>query len=118
MHRCENVALYAFHIAVLTFKMFVKVRQSHSILMEAQGERVYSSYSFTISALDVSERSVSCPGRVLPPGKGSPVPIEQEAGWALEPVWTQRLEKKSSCLCRGSNLERRVVQSVVIHYTD
>jgi hypothetical protein len=29
------------------------------------------------------------------PGDGPPVPIEQEAGWAPEPVWTQRLEQKS-----------------------
>jgi len=33
---------------------------------------------------------------LLPPGKGPPVPIVQEAGWAREPVWTQRLEEKSS----------------------
>jgi hypothetical protein len=32
---------------------------------------------------------------VLPPGKGPPVPIGQEAGWAPESVWTQRLEEKS-----------------------
>jgi hypothetical protein len=32
---------------------------------------------------------------LLPPGKGPPVLIVQEAGWAPEPVWTQRLEKKS-----------------------
>jgi hypothetical protein len=32
---------------------------------------------------------------VLCPGKGPPVPIVQEAGWASEPVWTQRLEEKS-----------------------
>jgi hypothetical protein len=31
---------------------------------------------------------------LLPPGKGPPVPIVQEAGWAPEPVWTQRLEEK------------------------
>jgi hypothetical protein len=31
----------------------------------------------------------------LYPGKEPPVPIVQEAGWALEPVWTQRLEEKS-----------------------
>jgi len=36
------------------------------------------------------------PATLLPPGKGPPVPIVQEAGWAPEPVWTQRLEKKSS----------------------
>jgi hypothetical protein len=31
----------------------------------------------------------------LNPGKGPPVPIVQAAGWASEPVWTQRLEEKS-----------------------
>jgi hypothetical protein len=29
------------------------------------------------------------------PGKGPPVPIGQEAGWAPESVWTQRTEEKS-----------------------
>jgi hypothetical protein len=35
------------------------------------------------------------PAALLPPGKGPPVPIGQEAGWAPEPVWTQRIEEKS-----------------------
>jgi hypothetical protein len=61
------------------------------------------------------EWSASRPGHVLPPGKG---PTGQEAGWATEPVWTQRLEELSSCLCRESNLDCPVVQSVVRHYTD
>jgi hypothetical protein len=52
------------------------------------------------------------------PGKGPPVPIVQEAGWAPESVWTQRLEKKSSCHCRGSNLHRPVGQYIGRHYTD
>jgi hypothetical protein len=80
----------------------------------AWGERRYSSYSFSISALDGGEWSASPPGRALPPGKGPPVPIVQEAGWAPEPVWTQILEEKSFRLCRGSNL----VQSVARHYTE
>jgi hypothetical protein len=46
----------------------------------AWGERRYSSYSFSTSALDGGEWSASCPGRTLPPGKGPPVPIVQEAG--------------------------------------
>jgi hypothetical protein len=71
-----------------------------------------------ISVLDGGEWSVSRPGRSLPPGKGPPVPIVQEAGWVPEPVWTQRLEEKSFCLCRGSNLDRPVVQSVVRRCTD
>jgi hypothetical protein len=33
------------------------------------------------------------PDALLPTGKGPPVPIVQEAGWAPEPVWTQRLEE-------------------------
>jgi hypothetical protein len=45
--------------------------------------------------LDGGEWSASRPGRDLPPGKGPPVPIVQEVGWAPEPVWTQRLEEKS-----------------------
>jgi hypothetical protein len=48
-----------------------KGKQSHNTPMEAQGERRYSSYSFTTSALD---------GDVAPlprftPAKGPPVPI-------------------------------------------
>jgi hypothetical protein len=76
----------------------------------AWGERRYSSYSFLTSALDGDEWSASRPGRA--------VPIVQEAGWASEPVWTQRLEKKILCPCRGSNLDCPVVQSVARHYTD
>jgi hypothetical protein len=57
--------------------------------MEAQGERMYSSYSFTTSALYGGEWSASRPDRALLPGKGPPLPIVQETGWAPEPVWTQ-----------------------------
>jgi hypothetical protein len=35
------------------------------------------------------------PAALLPPGKGPPVPIVQEAEWAPEPVWTQRIAEKS-----------------------
>jgi hypothetical protein len=56
---------------------------------------MYSSYSFTTSAVEGGEWSASRPGLALPPGKGPPVPTVQEAGWAPELVWTQRLEEKS-----------------------
>jgi hypothetical protein len=55
--------------------------------------RIYGSYSFSTSALDGGEWSASRSGCVLVPGKGPPVPIVQEAGWAPEPVWTQILQK-------------------------
>jgi hypothetical protein len=38
------------------------------------------------------------PAALYPQRKDPPVPIEQEAGWASEPVWTQGLEEKSSAL--------------------
>jgi hypothetical protein len=64
------------------------------------------------------EWSASSPDRVLPQRKGPPIPTVQEAGWAPESVWTQRLEEESFRLCQGSNLDRPVVQSVTRHYTD
>jgi hypothetical protein len=86
--------------------------------MEALGgERRYSSYSFTTSALDDGEWSASRLRRPLPPGKGPPVPTVLEAGWAPEPVWTQRLEENSLPL-PGIEPRSPVVQSVARHYTD
>jgi hypothetical protein len=79
------------------------------------GERRYSSYSYLTSALEGGEWSASRPGRTLPSGKELLVLIEKEAGWAPEPVWTQRLEEKSS-VSVGDRTP--VVQSVVSHYTD
>jgi hypothetical protein len=58
------------------------------------------------------------PGRALAPRKGLPVPTVQEAEWALEPVWTQRLEEMSFHLCRISNLNSPVVQPVARHFTE
>jgi hypothetical protein len=79
------------------------------------GERRYSSYSFSTSALEGGEWSASRPGRFFTPGKEPPVPILQEAGWAPELVWTQRVEEKSS-----ASIGDRTpgAQSVASHYSD
>jgi hypothetical protein len=79
-------------VTILTEK---KLKPSHYTPGERLGERRYNPYSFSTSALDGGEWSASHPGRALAPGKGSPVPSAQEAGWAPEPVWTQRLQEKS-----------------------
>jgi hypothetical protein len=74
-----------------------------------------SPYSFLTSPLDGGEWSPLRPGRVLPLGKGPPVPIGYEAEWTSEPVWIQRLEEKSF----ATNEDRApFVQYVVRHYTD
>jgi hypothetical protein len=93
---------------------FKKLKQSRYTPWRRLGERRYSS-SFTTSAVDGGEWSASF--SALSPGKWPPVPIEQEAGWTPEPVWTDA-RGKSFCLCRGSNLSHPVIQSVVRHYTD
>jgi hypothetical protein len=61
------------------------------------------------------EWSASRLSRPLPPGKRPPVPIGQEAGWAQEPVRTQKLEEKSSASVGDRT---PVIQTVVSHYTD
>jgi hypothetical protein len=47
--------------------------------------------------------------------KEPPVPIVQEAGWASELVWTQRLEEKSFA---PAGDRTPIVQSEVRHHTD
>jgi hypothetical protein len=80
-----------------------------------EGEE-YSSYSFSTSALNGGEWSASRLGRDLTQGKGPPVPI---VGWvgSRAGLGTEATGKIIR-LCRGSNLDCPVVQSVARHYTD
>jgi hypothetical protein len=92
------------------YKQKSKGNLSYTCHAGSIGERRYSSYSLLTSALDRGEWSESLPSRTIPPGKGPPVPIVQEAGWAPQLVWTQRLEEK----CFASARDRTpVIQSVV-----
>jgi hypothetical protein len=78
----------------VTHIIYLRLKLSHCTPQRRLGERRYSPYSFSTSALDGGEWSASRHGRALSPGKGPPVTIVQEAGWAPEPVWTQRLTGK------------------------
>jgi hypothetical protein len=62
-----------------------KVKQTRNTPKKAQGVR---SIAPTHSRLGTGwgVLSASLPGRALPPGKGPPLPIVQETGWAPEPV--------------------------------
>jgi hypothetical protein len=94
----------------------IKVKQSRYTPWRRLGERRYSSYSFTTSALDGGEWSASRPAELYPrertPGThctgGS---VGPRAGLDTEP------RGKILCLCRRSNLDHSVLQSVVKHYT-
>jgi hypothetical protein len=78
----------------------------------ALGVEEYNSYSFTASAVDGGEWSASRPVRASPPGKDHRYPFVQVAGWAPEPVWTQRLVKRSFCLSLGSNPDRPIIKNM------
>jgi hypothetical protein len=84
----------------------------------ALGERRYSSYPFSTSALEGGERSASRPSCAFSPGESTPSTY-CTGGW-LGPRAGLDIEAtgKSFCLCWGSNLDRPVVQPVARHYTD
>jgi hypothetical protein len=82
--------------------------------MEAQGERKYSSYSFTTLALDGVSGQRHAPA-ALYPGERTP----GTEGWVGSRAGLDTEARgKVSCPCRGSNDDRPVVQSVARHYTD
>jgi hypothetical protein len=57
-----------------------KVKLSRYTPWRHMGERRYSSYSYLSSALDGVSGQHHAPAALYPQGKGSPVPIVQEAG--------------------------------------
>jgi hypothetical protein len=85
--------------------------------MEAlEGEEVYSSYSFTTSALYGGEWSATLPGRDLPPGERAPG-THLTVGWVGPRAGLDaKAGVKILGLCRGSNPDRSVAQSVARHY--
>jgi hypothetical protein len=81
------------------------------------GERRYSSYSFSTSALDGGEWSASRPGHAFTPGERTPG-THWTGGWVGPRVGLDT-EATGKILCprRESNPDRPVVQPVVRHYT-
>jgi len=78
-----------------------------------EGEVVVYLHSILTSALDAGEWWNSSCGHFCP-GK-TPVPIEQEAGWAPKTVWTFLEKRKSLAGIRTPNCPARTLLS--IHYT-
>jgi hypothetical protein len=71
----ENIVIYRNRNPMYDKNMAVKAKAAPLHAMRAHGERRYSSYSFSISALDGDKWSASRPGRALAPEKGPPLPI-------------------------------------------
>jgi hypothetical protein len=100
------------------YTMGKKVKQSRCTpWRRLGGDEVYSSYSFSTSALDGGEWSASHPGRALTPGERTPG-THCTGGW-VGPRAGLDTEVRGKILCprRGSNPDCPVVQPVVRHYT-
>jgi hypothetical protein len=95
----------------------LKVKQSRYTPWRSLGERRYSSYSFSTSALDRGEWSASRPGRAFTPGERTPG-NHWTGGWVgLRAGLNTEAKGKILCPQRESNPDRPVVQPVVRHYT-
>jgi hypothetical protein len=77
----------------------LKAKQSHNTSMEAQGERMYSSYLFTTSALGVALGGVSgqrhAPAALYPRGKFHRYPLDRRLGGPQSRSGLRGLEEKS-----------------------
>jgi hypothetical protein len=83
----------------------------------AGGKRMYSSYSFTTSALDGVSGQRHAPAALYPEERTTGT--HWTGGWVGPRAGLEtRGLKKSFRLCRGSNLDRPVVQSIDRDYTD
>jgi hypothetical protein len=113
--------LSLFFLSVLRFYFSSIFCKGKMVLLHAMDgaweERRYSSYTFLTSALEGGEWSASRPGRALPPGREPPVPIVQEAGWAPEQVWAQRLaEIEPDCPVRSQALLTELPRLISISF--
>jgi hypothetical protein len=97
---------------------YLKLKLFHYMPRRRLGERRYSSYSFSNSALDGGYWSASRPDRALSPGEGPPVRIVQKAGCASEPIWTYEARGQILSLLPGSNFDHPVIQPVASQYTE
>jgi hypothetical protein len=85
-------------------------------LWRLKGERIYSSYSFKTPALDGVSGQRHAPAVLYHRGKNPGTNCT--GGWVgLRAGLDTEDREKSSCLCRGSNPDRPVVQSVARHCT-
>jgi hypothetical protein len=116
--RCATVWFWKVLFTELASTFTLKLNLSHYTPKGTWGGEEVLLLLFLDFGTMWGEWSASRPGCALSPGTEPPLPTIQETGWVPETVWTQRLEKTSFHLCRGSSLIHPFVQPVVRHYTD
>jgi hypothetical protein len=93
------VTAFFVYCNINSFPLWLNGKQSKAVplhAMVALGGRgsIAPTHSWPRHQMGVSGQS-HAPAALYPRGNDPSVPIVQEAGWASEPVWTQRLEEKS-----------------------
>jgi hypothetical protein len=83
--------------------------------MKAQGEKRYSSYSFTTSAVDGVSGQCHAPTELYPRGKNPRYPLYRRLGGPGAGLDTEAREK---ILFTSAGTRTSVVQSVAMHFTD
>jgi hypothetical protein len=112
---CVNI--YMYNTVYMLHKYLKKQSSPATCRGGIWGERRYSFYSFLTSALDRGEWLASRPGRTLP--RGRTLGTHCTGDWVGPRAGLDtEVRGKILCPCRGSNLDRPVVQYVVRHYTD
>jgi hypothetical protein len=93
-----------------------KIKQSRYTPWRRLGERRYSSYSFTTSALDGVSGQRRAPPRFTP--RERTPSTHWTGGWVGPRVGLDTEDRgKILCPCRGSNPDCQVFQPLVRHYT-
>jgi hypothetical protein len=93
----------------------LKVKQSYNTSMEEQGERRYSSYSFTTPALDGVSGQRHAPAALYPRRKDPGT--HWTGGWVgLRSGLDTDIRGKILCLCWGSNLDSPVTILTELHW--
>jgi hypothetical protein len=117
LSRIELSYLKKYATSKICFSKRYKKQSRYTPWRRLGGEEVYSSYSFTTSALDGGEWSASRPGRALTPGEKT-TGTHWTGGWVGPRAGLDTEDRgKILCPCRGSNPDRPVVQPVVRHCT-
>jgi hypothetical protein len=96
-------------------EIFCKVKQSNNTPWRRRGERRYSSYTFMTSTLEGMIGQRHAPAALYPRGKEHRYPFSRSWVGLRAGLDT---EARGKVLCRGSNLNRPVVEPVARHYSD
>jgi hypothetical protein len=113
---CFTTSFQILSVSLWLIQLSKKLKLSHYTTRWRLGGRRYSSYSFLTWVLDAVSGQRHAPAALYPRGKDPQYPLHRMLGGPHSRSGS-RVRRKLLCLCRGSNLDRPLVQSIARHYT-